>query len=273
MNGILIQRGSAVRPSNSDIRLLNWVGDGMRVLGQPGLILVVGDGKQCASSYPRMREREDIPRSARAYRSAEPTKPGIGLALSGGGFRATLFHLGSLLRLNEIGLLSKVDRISSVSGGAILNGVLASHWNDLTFVDGKAVNLKEEVFDPIWDFCSLNVDVKAAILGLALGANPLEWRYRRALFGGKTLQDLPDHPEFIFNAAHIETGRNWTFSKSRMGTYLVGYVDSPSTRISKVVAASSACPPFFAPVTLKLDPTDFRRSKLTTSRGYFKSMI
>ena len=43
----------------------------------------------------------------------------IGLALSGGGFRATLFHLGTLWRLNELGYLPKLDRISSVSGGSI----------------------------------------------------------------------------------------------------------------------------------------------------------
>ncbi len=34
--------------------------------------------------------------------------PGIALALSGGGFRATLFHLGSLWRLNEMGWLPKL---------------------------------------------------------------------------------------------------------------------------------------------------------------------
>jgi NTE family protein len=46
---------------------------------------------------------------------------GIGLCLSGGGFRATLFHLGALRRLNELGLLSHPDflTLSSVSGGSI----------------------------------------------------------------------------------------------------------------------------------------------------------
>src|SRR6059058_6076968 len=48
-----------------------------------------------------------------------------GLAMSGGGFRATLFHLGTLWRLNELAHLPKVDRISSVSGGSITAGVLA----------------------------------------------------------------------------------------------------------------------------------------------------
>lgn len=50
----------------------------------------------------------------------------IGLALSGGGFRATLFHLGAIRRLHELGILPNVTTISSVSGGSILNGFLAS---------------------------------------------------------------------------------------------------------------------------------------------------
>ena len=39
----------------------------------------------------------------------------LGLALSGGGYRATLFGLGSLWRLNDAGLLGRLDRITSVS--------------------------------------------------------------------------------------------------------------------------------------------------------------
>src|SRR5262245_28221555 len=49
-------------------------------------------------------------------------KPGIALCLSGGGYRAMLFHLGALWRLNEAGLLSQLKRISSVSGGSITAG-------------------------------------------------------------------------------------------------------------------------------------------------------
>ncbi len=49
----------------------------------------------------------------------------VGLALSGGGFRATLFHLGSLTRLNELGWLRRLDIVTSVSGGSIIAGLLA----------------------------------------------------------------------------------------------------------------------------------------------------
>jgi predicted acylesterase/phospholipase RssA len=46
-----------------------------------------------------------------------PSQPrdGIALALSGGGYRAMLFHTGALIRLNELGLLKQLTRVSSVS--------------------------------------------------------------------------------------------------------------------------------------------------------------
>ncbi len=39
------------------------------------------------------------------------TEPGTALRLSGGGYRAMVFHLGPILRLNETGLLPKLKRI------------------------------------------------------------------------------------------------------------------------------------------------------------------
>lgn len=47
----------------------------------------------------------------------------LGLALSGGGFRASLFHLGVLRRLAELGLLRHVTQISTVSGGSIVGAL------------------------------------------------------------------------------------------------------------------------------------------------------
>ena len=46
--------------------------------------------------------------------------PRIGLALSGGGFRATLFHLGMIRFMREAAILPAVTHITSVSGGSIL---------------------------------------------------------------------------------------------------------------------------------------------------------
>jgi NTE family protein len=58
---------------------------------------------------------------------------GMALCLSGGGYRAMVFHAGALWRLNELGLLKKLKRISSVSGGSITAGVLGMNWQKLQF--------------------------------------------------------------------------------------------------------------------------------------------
>ena len=55
----------------------------------------------------------------------------LGLALSGGGFRATLFHVGSLLRINQAGLLPELKEVTSVSGGSIIAAYLGVNWSSL----------------------------------------------------------------------------------------------------------------------------------------------
>src|SRR5206468_12863516 len=52
----------------------------------------------------------------------------IGLALSGGGFRASLYHLGLVRFLRDAGILSKVAHITSVSGGSIIAAHLVLNW-------------------------------------------------------------------------------------------------------------------------------------------------
>ncbi len=54
----------------------------------------------------------------------------IGLALSGGGYRGAAYHLGVLRTLNRLGVLDKVDVISSVSGGSIVAAYYALHKGD-----------------------------------------------------------------------------------------------------------------------------------------------
>ncbi|MCI0654819.1 MAG: patatin-like phospholipase family protein, partial [Methylococcaceae bacterium] len=47
----------------------------------------------------------------------------LGLSLSGGGFRAALFHIGTLARLAELDLLRHVQVLSTVSGGSIIGAM------------------------------------------------------------------------------------------------------------------------------------------------------
>ena len=184
----------------------------------------------------------------------------VGLALSGGGFRATLFHLGAIWRLNEMALLPEIGRFSSVSGGSILAGLIAVRWSNLDFCEGIAVNFDDEILRPIWEFCSRNIDRAAVALGLVAGTRKLEQSYRKYLVGPAELRDLPDFPDFVFNAAHIETGRNCTLSKSGLHTWRLGDVALPNLALAKAVAASSACPPAFPAVRLTLDAREFLKT-------------
>src|SRR4051812_27504769 len=87
---------------------------------------------------------------------------GIGLCLSGGGFRAMLFHLGSLVRLNELGFLPRLERVASVSGGSIAAGALAVAWGKLAFNQaGVASNLIEKVGEPILSLARWPLDIPA----------------------------------------------------------------------------------------------------------------
>src|SRR5947208_14876475 len=53
----------------------------------------------------------------------------IGLALSGGGFRASLYHLGLVRFLRDADLLSRVTHITAVSGGSIFAAHLVLNWD------------------------------------------------------------------------------------------------------------------------------------------------
>ncbi|MFD1985430.1 patatin-like phospholipase family protein [Mesorhizobium newzealandense] len=74
----------------------------------------------------------------------------IGLCLSGGGYRAMIYHVGALIRLNELGFLPRLGEIASVSGGSITAGVLALAWPRLIFDNaGTATNLGDLVARPL----------------------------------------------------------------------------------------------------------------------------
>jgi NTE family protein len=180
---------------------------------------------------------------------------GIALCLSGGGYRAMVFHVGVLWRLNETKLLSKIKRFSSVSGGSITAGVLASRWGELQFDNGVARNFVDVVVEPVRKMAGTSVDLGAVLWGSVLPgsiADRVANAYRKHLFGDKTLQDLPEKPRFVFNATNLESGVLFRFSKPYMGDYRVGRIFDPTIELAVAVAASSAFPPVLSPCVLDL---------------------
>lgn len=190
----------------------------------------------------------------------------IGLALSGGGFRAALFNLGTLYRLNDFGLFPKLARVTSVSGGSITSGMLGLRWKDLKFnQNGVATNFEELVAAPLRSFCGNSIDVPSGILGMltpwSSASEEVAKRYRKHLYGNATLQDLPgaDGPRFIFYATNLQTGASFRFSRPYLADYKLGQLLNPLTPLAIAVAASSAFPPFLSPATLETEPAHWQR--------------
>jgi NTE family protein len=199
----------------------------------------------------------------------EQLRPGISMAISGGGFRAALFHLGAFWRLNELGYLPKLTRVCSVSGGSITAGVLGYRWGELNFDDqGVATNFIEKIVNPLRNFCSLDIDVSSILGGwLSIFKTPsdlLEKRYRKHLFNNATLQDLPSDdkdPRFIIYATSLQTGASVRFSKPYLAEYHLGRLFNPNIPLAKAVAASCAFPPVLTPLILETDPNAWQKDK------------
>ncbi|TCA75011.1 patatin-like phospholipase family protein [Rhizobium leguminosarum bv. viciae] len=185
-----------------------------------------------------------------------------GLCLSGGGYRAMLFHVGSLWRLYESGVLGKVHRISSVSGGAITAAILAQTWDQLMKSDRDVDVFKATIVTPIRKLASKTIDIPAIVKAILFPATTGEYvaaAYRRYLFGDATLQDLPNSPIFVINATNVQSGALWRFTRKYMRDYRVGEVEYPDVLLSVAVAASSAFPPFLSPLELRLHPDRFTK--------------
>ena len=201
-------------------------------------------------------EKANVPKEKPDYFDAKA----IGLSMSGGGYRATLFHAGVVIRLNEWGLLPHIDRISSVSGGSITAGILATAWKDLAFDDkGVATNLKEKFTDRIIAATQLSIDVKtgfAGFLPFVSAGNWLAGTYDKRIFGHALLRDLPRKPYFIFNSTNLSTGGLFQFTPHYLWDWRALYITDHFHTVGEAVAASSAFPPVLSPVRLEFKGTD-----------------
>ena len=202
------------------------------------------------------------------YRPGRERK-GIALCLSGGGFRAALFHAGAIRRLNELGVLSRVRTISSVSGGSIASGLLATVWTRLERVGDRFTNLESLFEQPLRAFCGSNIRNGPLLWGRL---NPRNWprllssafsatdllvlQYQR-LLGSVRLSALPDTPRFVFCAANLQTGVSFELSARSIGDYVLGYAEPGPLTLAEAVAASSSFPFAFPPLVRTMDVDAF----------------
>ena len=202
----------------------------------------------------------------------EPVRQGIALCLSGGGYRALLFHLGAVTRLNELGILAQLKTISSVSGGSIFSARLASAPLHPISGSVSSADWEREVGSPLRAFAARNIRTPAILRRL------LPWNWFRTSTGVEalaeayrgvtafSLPDLPERPNFLLCSTDMAFGVNWIFERRRLGDYQAGYATPPAGYpLARAVAASSCFPPVFNPLPIGLDPADLKGGKARKS--------
>lgn len=220
----------------------------------------------------------------------------IGLALSGGGFRATLFHLGMIRFLRDANILPQVKHITSVSGGSILAAHLVLHWERY---NGSAEEFDAAAADLI-RFVQLDVRNRIvrrfplampvrAMRRLALRrpirqltrTGLLEYHYEKFLYGDTCLFELPERPRLSILATNLSEGCLCAFTRDGliMQRRLPGHrfqfdrVHTGLATVPMAVTASSAFPGFFPPLELQAedvgaDPGQFGRIAFTDGGVY-----
>ncbi len=194
----------------------------------------------------------------------------IALCFSGGGYRATAFHLGVLIFLEQIGLREQVTMLSTVSGGTITGAKYAISLS------------RKESFE------KFHHDLYQFLLNERL---PNEWlkelpnkrqgqefpslivaaaeTYNNKLLAQATFQEILDNKdqihlkEIVFNTTELNQGNNFRFRVGESG--VIGNKNiqlKPSVlaeiRLADVVAASSCFPIGFKPFNF---PKEFKWTK------------
>jgi predicted acylesterase/phospholipase RssA len=197
----------------------------------------------------------------------------LGLALSGGGFRASLYHLGVVRFLRDASILSKVSHITSVSGGSVLAAHLVLNWDRY---NGSPEDFEAAASEVI---AFVRLDVRNRILrrfpltlplrwvGRILGlptrklsrTGMLEYHYEKFLYGDKSLFELPEHPRLLILTTNLSEGCLCAFSRDGLlmmrrraeGVYRADQIQVGLATVAMAVTASSAFPGFFPPLELR----------------------
>jgi predicted acylesterase/phospholipase RssA len=192
----------------------------------------------------------------------------IALCMSGGGFRAAAFSLGTLAYLNERkvygkSLLEHVDFISSVSGGTITAAYYGVHKNSPTYSFDEFYNQLVEILE----------GEKLLLLALDILNTKSKWihkpnrnvinafavAYGELIFKQKVLADISsDTLRCCFNATEFYRGLTFRFQNfGYIGNHFVK-LDKESNagkiKLADVLAASSCFPGGFEPINF---PADF----------------
>ena len=212
----------------------------------------------------------------------------IGLALSGGGFRASIFHLGVIRRLEELGIMKHVHTISAVSGGSIIAAYyviemekrLRKRRECLPKCPDQLDKVRLEIFEEIATcfFEALDHNLRSRALVFGPFYHPLlfikslwpgfsrsdimQKEFDSWFYHGATLDALPNvtlphdrhdlaGPTVVLNATSLLTGDRKGFKREPVSRLTeLHRQDENGLKLSRVVGASSGVPGVFPPTTV-----------------------
>ena len=200
----------------------------------------------------------------------------IGLALSGGGFRATLFHLGMVRFLRDAGILPSVSHITSVSGGSVLAAHLVLNWDRYTGTPDQFDAVAAEVIkftrldvrNRIVRRWPLSMPIHLARWTMRMRRDRrltrtgmLEMYYQHFLYGDTCMFQLPEHPQLHVLSTNLTEGSLCSFTRDgvifqkRLPGELFRFerLHAGLATVPLAVTASSAFPGFFPPLQVDGD--------------------
>ena len=201
-----------------------------------------GEGYRLQQAMDRAREKENF----------------IVMMISGGGTRAAAFGYGILEALDSQPIylhgrrstcLDHIDVVYGVSGGAVLAAYLALHGRD-TIPDFEnrflKQNFQRQISRQILSFANMP-RLQSPEFGRG---DLLQEQFENTLFGKATFGDLVQNrrgPFAVISATDMTAGRRIDFTQEYFDVLCLNL---STLRIARAVAASSAVPLVFAPVTL-----------------------
>jgi NTE family protein len=196
----------------------------------------------------------------------------IGLALSGGGSRAIAFHLGCLRALDDLGVLNRIEVLSTISGGSVI-GAYYAYTPEKEFAEfesdvrrflarGFAYSTLLRLVDPKHTFAVIrNLGATAIdVFREGIGGQPIFRGYpsrtdlfrevlEYEIFTGLKMHSPRRHNcEVVIGACELQTGSAFRFGNSRSGSWRFGELLADDIDVSFAVAASAAYPLFLPPL-------------------------
>lgn len=220
------------------------------------------------------------------------SRPHIGLALSGGGFRATAFGLGALRALHDRGVLRDITVVSGISGGSLLAAMWAYGPESFRDFDTSVTNLvmtglQREIvrraFAPRAVLAN-GASLISATAGRSFGGQRSSTRTEALVqaladrpFGQRQLRDVTHTGlRTVISATDLATGNAVRFGSEVSSVSSIGDI-ADLVPVSDAVAASAAFPVLLPQLNRtytfsKRDGTQERRSLLMTDGGVYDNL-